>query len=381
MIMKISKTLLVDNLKKVSKAVNSKIDIPVLSGILVAANENGVIFTGSSTEFSIRSKVLAGEDGLEILQEGSIVLPAKEFLNIAKALPDYLAILQRDGLQVKITSGKSEFTLNGMNADEYPKLQQNEAGSQFIIESPVLKEMIEKTAFACSKSEIRPILTGVHLFEENGRIGMVATDSYRLSKIVEGEVLEGNIEGLQNIVIPQKTLKEIGTLIEHSEQVIVRLMNNGNYIGFETEGIEIFSKLLDGNYPDTNKLIPIEHNTLVKASRTGLLSAIERSMILQQDNRKVIKLKISNNNNSMFKIIEVFTMSDEVGKSQEQVVVEDIQGEELEISFNPEYLSDALKALDDEQVIIEFNGSLRPFVVKPTSNDNHVQLVLPIRTY
>lgn len=241
--------------------------------------------------------------------------------------------------------------------------------------------MIEKTSFACSKSETRPILTGVHLFEENGRIGMVATDSYRLSKIVEDEVLEGNIEGLQNIVIPQKALKEIGTLIEQSEQVIVRLMNNGNYIGFETEGIEIFSKLLDGNYPDTNKLIPIEHNTLVKASRTGLLSAIERSMILQQDNRKVIKLKISNNNNSMFKIIEVFTMSDEVGKSQEQVVVEDIQGEELEISFNPEYLSDALKALDDEQVIIEFNGSLRPFVVKPTSNDNHVQLVLPIRTY
>lgn len=241
--------------------------------------------------------------------------------------------------------------------------------------------MIKKTAFACSKSEIRPILAGVHLFEENGRVGMVATDSHRLSKIVEGEVLEGNIEGLQNVVIPQKALKEIGTLIEQSEQVIVRLMNNGNYIGFETEGIEIFSKLLDGNYPDTNKLIPIEHNTLVKASRTGLLSAIERSMILQQDNRKVIKLKISNNNNSMFKIIEVFTMSDEVGKSQEQVVVEDIQGEELEISFNPEYLSDALKALDEEQVIIEFNGSLRPFVVKPTSNDNHVQLVLPIRTY
>ncbi|RKJ02185.1 DNA polymerase III subunit beta, partial [Butyricicoccus sp. 1XD8-22] len=176
--------------------------------------------TGSDSDLSIRTFVSNDKiEGAEIIQEGSIVLPAKEFSSIARSMPNNTISIKSIGaLQVEISSGKSKFTLNGMDGNEYPKLPAVD-GESFTIKGATLKSLIEKTVYAVSKSETRPILTGVNVFFENGKLGMVATDSHRLAKVVGGDIQ--GVTPAENVTLPEKTLKELPAIIDNSKEVIV----------------------------------------------------------------------------------------------------------------------------------------------------------------
>ncbi|ALC88510.1 DNA polymerase III subunit beta [Bacillus sp. FJAT-18017] len=369
---------LVQSVNDVMKAVTSRTTIPILTGIKIVAGEEGVTLTGSDSDVSIQSFIPKEEDGdeiVEIKQPGAIVLQAKFFSEIVKKLPtDTVEIEVQNQLQTVIRSGKSEFNLNGLDAEEYPHLPQIEEDNKFRIPADLLKALIRQTVFAVSVSETRPILTGVNWKMENNELTCIATDSHRLA-LRKARVETENNE-TYNIVIPGKSLTELSKIIADTNEP-VDIVITENQVLFKSKHVLFFSRLLEGNYPDTSRLIPSESKTDVVLFTKDFLHAIDRASLLAKEGRNnVVKFSTLSDN-----IVEVSSNTPEIGTVVEEIQGQSVEGEELKISFSAKYLMDALKALEGTDIKISFTGAMRPFVIRPIHDESILQLILPVRTY
>jgi len=249
--------------------------------------------------------------------------------------------------------------------------------NRFTIETKTLIDAFKKTSHSVSKIETRPILTGVRLYQDVGGLSMVSTDAHRLSLVSGLSSVETLNEG---IVIPGKTVKELPMLIEDAKEVDIS--HDGGLLTVYSDNCIITSRTLDGNYPDTNRLIPNveDAKTKVRVNRQGLIDSLERVSILAD--KKIVKAVIGGESDSMFDAIVLSQSNQELGSSEEQVLVEEIEGEDLTISFDSDYMLDGLKALESEEVTIEFNTNSRPFVIREEIEGvNNLQLILPVRTF
>ncbi|WP_043934288.1 DNA polymerase III subunit beta [Bacillus sp. EB01] len=369
---------LVQSVNDVMKAVTSRTTIPILTGIKIVAGEEGVTLTGSDSDVSIQSFIPKEENGdeiVEIKQPGAIVLQAKFFSEIVKKLPtDTVEIEVQNQLQTVIRSGKSEFNLNGLDAEEYPHLPQIEEDNKFRIPADLLKALIRQTVFAVSVSETRPILTGVNWKMENNELTCIATDSHRLA-LRKARVETENNE-TYNIVIPGKSLTELSKIIADTNEP-VDIVITENQVLFKSKHVLFFSRLLEGNYPDTSRLIPSESKTDVVLFTKDFLHAIDRASLLAKEGRNnVVKFSTLSDN-----IVEVSSNTPEIGTVVEEIQGQSVEGEELKISFSAKYLMDALKALEGTDIKISFTGAMRPFVIRPIHDESILQLILPVRTY
>ncbi|MCG7314512.1 DNA polymerase III subunit beta [Priestia flexa] len=375
---KIQKDYLVQSVQDVMKAVSSRTTIPILTGIKIVTTEEGVTLTGSDSDISIESFIPKEEDGKEIVEiekTGSVVLPARFFSEIVKKLPKEVVELDVQNLFLTIIrSGKAEFNLNGLDAEEYPHLPQIEENNVFRIPTDLLKNMIRQTVFAVSTSETRPILTGVNWKVEGKALTCIATDSHRLALRKANIQSENDVS--YNVVIPGKSLNEFSKILDDSNELVDIVMTE-NQVLFKTKHLLFFSRLLDGNYPDTSRLIPADSKTDVVLNVKEFLQSIDRASLLAREGRNnVVKLSTLPDG-----IIEISSNSPEIGKVIEEVQSESIVGEDLKISFSAKYMLDALKALEGTDIKINFTGAMRPFVIRTLENDSMLQLILPVRTY
>ncbi|MFX3622542.1 MAG: DNA polymerase III subunit beta [Ectobacillus sp.] len=377
----IQKDYLVRSVQDVMKAVSSRTTIPILTGIKIVANREGVTLTGSDSDISIESFIPTEENGKEIVEiqdPGSIVLQAKYFSEIVKRLPkDIVEVEVKEHLMTKIKSGKSEFSLNGLDPEEYPLLPQIEEHHVFQVPTDLLKHMIRQTVFAVSTSETRPILTGVNWKVYNSELTCIATDSHRLA-LRKAKITGNNIseEFKANVVIPGKSLNELSKILDESEETVDIVITDYQVL-FRTKHLLFLSRLLEGNYPDTSRLIPVDSKTDIFINTKEFLQAIDRASLLARDGRNnVVKLSTLDDN-----MIEISSNSPEVGKVTEEVQAEQIEGEELKISFSAKYMMDALKALDSTEIKISFTGAMRPFLIRTNNDESIIQLILPVRTY
>lgn len=373
----IQRDRLVQSVNDVLKAVSTRTTIPILTGIKIKANEEGVTLTGSDSDISIESFIPSEEEGnelVEIKQTGEIVLPARFFAEIVKKLPkDSVELEVQDQLQTIIRSGKAEFKLNGLNAEEYPQLPQMEEQHTYSMPIDLLKTIIRQTIFAVSTSETRPVLTGVNWKIEDGELICIATDSHRLA--MRKTVIEGN-GGSYSVVVPGKSLSELSKILDDTDEEI-KIIFTDNQVLFKSKNLLFFSRLLEGNYPDTSRLIPNESKTDVRINTKELLHAIDRASLLARESRNNV-VKLSTIDGSY---IEISSHTPEVGTVTEEIMTQTIEGEELKISFSAKYMMDALKALDVNEVNINFTGAMRPFVLKGVEDESMLQLILPVRTY
>ena len=377
----IDRDQLVNSVQDVLKAVSSKTTIPILTGIKISATHEGVSLTGSDSDISIERFIPVEEDDkqyVEINQTGSIVLQAKFFGDIVKKLPDdSVKIEVQDHLNTKITSGTAEFNLNGLDPTEYPHLPEISTDHSFQLPIDLLKEMIRQTVFAVSTQESRPILTGVNWKVEDGNLICTATDSHRLAlRKAPIENNDTNDLPFSNIVIPGKSLNELNKILDDTNQTIDIIITE-NQILFKTKNLLFFSRLLDGNYPDTSRLIPEESKTNITVSSKEFLQAIDRASLLAREERNnVVKLTTMNE-----QMLQLSSNIPEVGKVIEQVNSQSIEGEDLKISFSAKYMMDALKAIDSTEIKVSFTGAMRPFLIRTLDDDSILQLILPVRTY
>ncbi|MBT2692181.1 DNA polymerase III subunit beta [Bacillus sp. ISL-55] len=374
----IQRDSLLQSVQDVMKAVTSRTTIPILTGIKIVANEEGVTLTGSDSDISIESfipKEEAGDEIVEIKQPGSIVLQARFFSEIVKKLPtDTVEIEVHNNLQTVIRSGRSEFNLNGLDAEEYPHLPQISEEHIFKIPTDLLKGLIRQTVFSVSTSETRPILTGVNWKVENNELICIATDSHRLA--LRKAKLEADNTGSYNVVIPGKSLTELSKILDDSSES-VDIVITENQVLFKAKHLLFFSRLLEGNYPDTGRLIPNESKTDVVVNTKEFLHAIDRASLLAREGRNnVVKFSTIEGG-----AIEISSNTPEIGTVVEEIQSQSIDGEDLKISFSAKYMMDALKALEGTEIQISFTGAMRPFVIRPLHDDSILQLILPVRTY
>ena len=369
---------LVQSVQDVMKAITSRTTIPILTGIKIVASEEGVTLTGSDSDISIESFIPKEEDDKEIIeikQPGSIVLQARFFSDMVKKLPsDFVEIEVQNHLQTVIRSGKSEFDLIGLDADEYPHLPQIEEENVFKIPTDLLKAMIRQTFFAVSTSETRPILTGVNWKVENNELYCIATDSHRLAQ--RKAKIEMETPANYNVVIPGKSLNELSKILADNSESI-EIVITENQILFKAKHLLFFSRLLEGNYPDTSRLIPSESKTDIVLHTKEFLHAIDRASLLAREGKNnVVKLITLQD-----QLIEISSNTPEVGKVVEEMKGISMDGEELKISFSAKYMMDALRAIEGNEIKITFTGAMRPFVLYPINDDSTLQLILPVRTY
>lgn len=369
---------LLDGLNDVMKAVSSKTTTPILTGIKIDVTNEGLHLTGSDADITIQTFIPIEENGeqiITIVETGSIVLQARMFNEIVRKLPtNDVQIEVTNEVQAHIRSGKSDFHVIASDASEYPLLPELSVDQQFTIPADLLKAIIRETVFAVATSESRPVLTGVNWQIKDGELICVATDSHRLAR--RKTKLEQLPEGVQSVVIPGKSLNELNKILEDSTNPVQIVLTNQQVL-FKTEQVLFFSRLLEGNYPDTSRLIPEEYKTNVTINGKALLQAIDRaSLLAREDRNNVVRFETLEGN-----AIEISSNSPEIGKVEEEIQIVDFEGEHLKISFSAKYMMEALKAIDSQDVVIQFTGAMRPFILRSVHDDAILQLILPVRTY
>lgn len=371
----IKRSLFLENLNNVMRAISSRTTIPILNGIKLDLTSSQLEMTGSDTDISILSKIPASDD-FKIMTPGDIVLPARFFSEIVKKLPGEEFTLEvTDNFQTVIKAEKSEFVVNGFDANNYPRLPEIAGEKSFQIEGQALREIINQTTFAVATQESRPILTGVHLTFADNQLKAVSTDSHRLSQRVI--TLDGATVA-DDLIIPGKSLVELARIIGDANPEI-KVSTTENQALFVIGDLSFYSRLLEGNYPDTDRLLPSNSTTTIKFAISTLSSALDRASLLTHESRNnVVKLIISPADNSVI----INGNSPEVGNVEESIEFKELTGQELEISFNPDYLRDALRASITNEIVMNFTEPLRPFTVVPGDADlNFVQLITPVRTF
>lgn len=375
----INRDMMTTAINDVSKAVSSRTTIPILTGIKISTHSEGITLTASDSDISIEYSIPLEEEGnlyVDIKKHGSIVVPARYINDIVRRLPgQYVELEVGERFLINIRSGKSEFNLNGLDPEDFPRLPQIEEEKVFSAPSDMLKSMIRQTVFAAASTELRPILTGIMWSLEEDQLRFVATDSHRLAS--RKFFVESSQDlFFDNIVTPAKSMIELSKILSEND-TLVDIVVTDNQILFKTDRILFYSRLLNGTYPDVNRIIPQQSKTDIILNTKEFLHAIERASLLAKDGKNnVVKFSVFLSGE-----IEISSISPEVGKVTEELKATLVEGEELKISFNAKYMMDTLRVMDSDEVKIRFTGAMSPFIIHPTDHEQSLYLILPVRTY
>lgn len=355
------------------KALSSKTPNPALTGIKVDVFKDRILLTTSNGEISILKTIT--DASLQVEKEGTVLIPGRYFVEIIRKLDGQNVLLSahEDNL-LKIEADHSDITLNLLDVEDYPKLLFKESSESVKVNVRVFKTLIRQTAFAASGVENRPILTGVYLKLDGNQLTGVATDSYRLAK--KSIELE-QVYAPTDVIIPSKAVEELGRILEDNQKD-VELHFSPSSILFKYDGTLLLSRLLEGNYPETSKLIPGEFPNEVVFNKEQLLIAIERASLLsiRDGQNAIVKLEIKEDDT-----VEISSSSPEIGRVLEEIQpVSDVKGNPLKIAFSSKFLLDALKAFNSSEIKVGFTGEIRPFVMTGEYDPDMLQLILPVKT-
>jgi DNA polymerase-3 subunit beta len=374
----ISKNELNDAIQQVAKAVSSRPAIPILGGIKLEVTHMGITLTASDTDISIQSFIPVERDQTIIAhvdKPGSVVLPAKFFVEIIKKLPsDQVMIDVSSNYQTLIQSGSTEIQMVGLDPEEYPVLPSIEQNEQFQIPGDLLKAMIRQTVLAASTSEQTPLLTGVLWNLQEGELKFVATDRHRLASRSARVETEADYR-FHNIVIAAKTLVELSKLVPE-QSALVDIVVADNQVLFKLGQVLFYTRILDGTYPDTSKIIPQTFKTELVLDTKNVMDAIDRAYLMSREEKTNIVRLVTLEDGS----IEISSSSSELGRVTEQVTAESFTGEPLRIAFNSKYMLDVLKVIDSEKLFIGFTGAMSPIIIRPEDHKYSMYVILPYRT-
>ncbi len=371
----ISKNRFLAAIQTVNCAITPNSPHPALKGIKIEAKEDGtLVLTGSDSNVSIR-KTLSNEADpdlmLTISEFGGVVIDSKYLTEIIRKMDSEMVhVYIIDGALTCFQGNQAEFKINGMKAVDYPSIDFSRPVSSVKINAETMKQMISQTVFAASTKDTRPVLTGVNFKMANGVLSCTATDSYRLSR--KTIPFDSDVEF--NVTIPSRSLNDLNSTLLAEPKEDIEFAEDSKKAQFISSDTVLQTKLLDGGYPDTDRLIPKEFKYELTISRDDLIRAIDRTTFLKNDNMTVNRLQCSQGE------IILTNKSQEIGESHEELMGTFV-GDPLDISFSGTYVMEAAKALRGSNLVIKFTGEMRPFILTDMEDDTIIQLVLPIRTY
>ena len=363
------KEKLVIGLNMVSRSSVSRTTTPILDGILIQVTEEDIILTTNDSEIGMECKL----EYIEAPEKGKVVVDCKMLGDIVRKLPNgEITIYVNDKNLLVIEAEGSIYKLSTLNANEFPLLPTISIEKSVKVPSKTLKELIKKTIFAISMEENRPVFTG-SLFEvKENLLNVVSVDGFRLA--LRKAIVEEASENFTAIV-PGKYLNEIVKNLQDTEEVVT-IGTAKNQALFELPNCKIVTRLLEGEFLNYQNVIPKEKETRIKVNKSNLQSAIERASIFsitaaEKEKKYPIKMYITLGS-------LIVSCTSQIGDAKEEVIVE-TSGKELEIGFNPKYMLDALKVIDDEEVFLDFGSNISPCIIRSIVDDTYTYMVLPVR--
>ena len=368
----IEKNILLESLTSVSRALSTRNIVPVLNGIKFDLTSDGLNLTCTDNDMTIQT-FIDKKDIIKIEETGCTIIYGKSLLDIIRRLPDtQISIENFENNEVSFKTDASIYNLNCFMPEDFPNIYIDKSKSPIKLSTAKLKECINKTVFACSLQESRPLLTGVNLKIQGDIFECTATDSYRLSKVTLK--LDKIYTESINIVIPSRNINELSKIIDSDDECEMHVFSNK--VIFKFKNIIFQSSLLNGNYPNTDNSIAKEFKYILKTDLKEFYNTLDRAALLTQSKDKnIIDIEIDNDD------ITIRASSIEMGKVEEKMKVENETNNKLKISFSAKYMLEALKMFNKEKIYILLNGEISPIILKETDNDELIELILPMKTY
>lgn len=354
-------------LKKITLGVNVAASkpstLPILNNLLLETQKDGKLkVVATDMEVGISTLV-----SVEVVQGGSITVPARKFFDIVKELPEgVVEITVTKNNTVNIKAGKSYFKIMGLDKEEYPKLPEFSLNESIEVEQAVIKESLSLTTFAISHDETRYVLNGVLLSIHGQQVKFVATDGRRLA-FYKREIKQKNTKSI-DMIIPSKTVHELLKLL--SWEGVVKIVHSQNKVIFSFDDTYLTSSLIEGNFPNYEQVIPKEEKTLVVANREEFLQAVRRAALLTSPEAPALKFDFIKNK------ILVSAKTPNMGEAKEELLAE-FKGGEITIGFNPGYFLDVLKNLSDENITISLTEPDKPGLIK--GRDGYLYVIMPMQ--
>ena len=352
-------------LQLIGGVVERRQTLPILSNILLKADSDRLTMT--ATDLEVELVVTTNLDGTEA---GNTTLPARKFMDICRALPENSTLeISLDKDRAVIRSGKSRFVLATLPSDEFPAVDEIRAQFTFSITQSRLKRLIERTQFAMAHQDVRYYLNGLLLEVANSELRAVATDGHRLAYCQQESPAEA--EEIQQIIVPRKGVMELQRLLGESNE-LAEIEIGANHLRVNTDEMRFTSKLIDGRFPDYQRVIPQNTDKVVIADREGLRQAVLRTSILTNEKYRSVRLQLEPN------VLRVLAHNPEQEEAEEEVTV-DYNGANLEIGFNATYILDALQAVADDSVEIRLSDSNSCCLIHAPGVDDCKYVVMPMR--
>jgi len=352
----------------VRRAVAKNKTLPILTGIYLKLENNTLSLKTTDLELGIKYNLKVDSQ-----EDGAVVLPAGQFLNIIRELPSEKIEMElnKDKWQMKIKCLNSLFKINGFDPDEFPSLPEVKESAQFTLPGVKFKSMLKKVRISTSKDETQPALTGALFVVKPEEVRMVSTNTYRLSYI--DSPLKTEVSDKVEVILPGSTLQELNNLIEDEGSVDIVVDNN--YARFQFAGVEVISRLIEGKFPNYELVIPDEYNSKFTADLSQLHGAVKRASLIAKLDANIISLSADND------ILEINSSEGSSGYAHEELNIE-LDGPDQKINIDAGYLIDVLKVLSEEEINIEMIGPLNPLVIKDKAEDGgkFIYLIMPVRS-
>jgi len=355
-------------LVSVSASIPSKTTLPVLSNILFETAGDGIRMSGTDLDVSVRLQVPA-----EVKEGGALTAPGKKLQEIARELPDEMVEIATRGDQIELRCGRSRFKLNGLPSDDFPQLPQVDFGSGWSAAGKDLLSLVRHTAFAVSTEESRPVLNGVLWEVRDGEMRMVATNGHRLARM---RIPAGpSVETTTQFIVPPAALQQVQRLFKEEDQVTVA--REQNHLGFKAGNAEVYTRLIEGTYPNYEQVIPKDNDKSAVIQRKLLESAVRRVAAVASDQTHRIRLEFGPSR-VLFNVL-----TPDLGEAHDEIEIS-YEGDPITIGFNANYLLEVLRYVGTDEVKMSFKAPERAAVVEPLASGDaepmdYLCLVMPLR--
>ncbi|MCF7686913.1 MAG: DNA polymerase III subunit beta [Cephaloticoccus sp.] len=369
---KINRDHFANGLAQVLNVVGSKATMPILSNVLIEAEKDQISLTTTNLDLGIRCKIKA-----DVKETGSVTLPVKRLAGIVRELPNVdVSVDASPNHQVKLTSGGSNFRIMGIGRDEFPPLPEFGDEKSYTLEQAELTAMLKSVAYAQSSDETRYILNGVYFNFKDGKLTLVATDGRRLAHISKEMDVPADSAGA--IILPAKTVGELLRLLDKGEKLKINFNDRraAFQIGTDKDGsglidsIYLYSKVVEGNYPNYQQVIPKETHQRIKLERELFLQCVHRAALVCSEKANSVKIKLTSN------LLEITAQSPDFGEAHESMAI-GYSGPDLQVAFNPQFVMDPLRALSKDEVFFEVKDEVSPGVFKTL--ESFICVIMPVR--
>ncbi len=366
---------LLQGVQKVEKIVSTRSTLPIIGNILFETAKSGIKMSANNLEMGMEVTVPA-----KIKKEGSVLIPAKTIGGIVSKLPSSNVNFKvsEKGV-VKISYNESNLNVRGLPSDEFPMLPKIKEGRSYSIDPKVFSSMVEQTIFAVSTSEEKYVLNGVlieigrgEMQGDTSNIRMVATDGYRLAR--RGEKISGQIGAGVKAIVPAKALVEVSRMLQDGGGEEVKMTIASEQISFKHKDSYLVSRIIQGQFPDYKQVIPKSSEIKVEVDLKALLEASERAAVIASGSANIVKFE------AKMSKLRLSANTPDVGSADEVVDVKIKGKSQAQVAFNIRLITDALKSIEEEKVLLELSGPLSPGILRPIDGPDYVYIVMPIRT-